>query len=321
MAGLNVAGAEFGKAPGRYGHTYIYPAEDALARYAGLGFNVIRLPFLWERIQTVPFGELNGPELGRLKTTIAAAARHGLDVILDVHNYARRKLAADGWTGKHLIGSPELPAEALADLWSRLAMEFITADAIQYGLMNEPHGLPARDWLRIANGAIGAIRKTGARQLIHVPGVAYTGAHSWLKSGNVVMAEVDDPARHFVIDVHQYLDRDSSGTTAETVSPTIGSERISAFQNWARRERMKAFLGEFGAASTETGLAALDDLCRTLKENGDVWIGWAAWAAGPWWPARYHFRLEPARDGTLPPALEVLSKYAHQINERAASQR
>ena len=45
----------------------------------------------------------------------------------------------------------------------------------------------------------------------------------------------------------------------------------------------KAFLGEF-AAGDEMSLEALQDLCRTPEANTDVWIGWAAWAGGTWWP-------------------------------------
>lgn len=70
-------------------------------------------------------------------------------------------------------------ASALADLWRRLALEFKNDKAVIFGLMNEPNGISAPDWANAAQGAINAIRKTGANNLILVPGTAYTGAHSW----------------------------------------------------------------------------------------------------------------------------------------------
>ena len=94
------------------------------------------------------------------------------------------------------------------------------------------------------------------------------------------MGNVVDPAHNFAFEVHQYFDPDSSGTSSTAVGASIGSERIEAFQRWCRQNRFKAFLGEFAAGADATSLAALNDICRTLEANSDVWLGWAAWAGG-----------------------------------------
>jgi hypothetical protein len=51
MFGVNLAGAEFGSVPGTYGVDYTYPTSSELDYYAAKGVTLIRLPFLWERMQ------------------------------------------------------------------------------------------------------------------------------------------------------------------------------------------------------------------------------------------------------------------------------
>jgi endoglucanase len=168
----------------------------------------------------------------------------------------------------------------------------------------------------IANQAIATIRGEGAEQLILVPGVAYTGAHSWITAGNVVMGDVVDPAKNFAFEVHQYLDADSSGTSPKAVGARIGSERIEEFQRWARQRGAKAFLGEFAAGEDEISLEALNDICETMQSNSDIWLGWAGWAGGSWWPADYIFNLEPLKNGQTRPQTKILASYARSIEAK-----
>ncbi|HYM85665.1 MAG TPA: glycoside hydrolase family 5 protein, partial [Pseudoxanthomonas sp.] len=60
-AGVNLAGAEFNssKKPGTLYKDYTYPSESDYAYYASKGMNVIRLPFLWERLQPQANGALD----------------------------------------------------------------------------------------------------------------------------------------------------------------------------------------------------------------------------------------------------------------------
>lgn len=310
LFGLNVAGGEFGAIPGVYGRDYIFPNLAAFRRYRALGFNCVRVPFRWERLQPTPGERFNSREMARIRELVSVAGNVGLTVVLDLHNYARRKLPSDNWAVEHMLGSPALPTSHLADIWRRLALEFAEADHVVFGLMNEPFGISAADWLAAANEALDAIRAAQASQLVLVPGTAYTGAHSWHAAGNTALSGIKDKADRFVIEVHQYFDSDSSGTSAGAVSPTIGSERVRAFEAWCREHGLKAFLGEFGGSRDEVSRAALDDLCATIARNTDVWLGWTAWAAGPWWPADYPLNLEPTRDGVVPPQTALLARHA-----------
>jgi aryl-phospho-beta-D-glucosidase BglC (GH1 family) len=290
--GVNLAGADFaaGKLPGRLGTDYIYPTRQEIDYYAGKGMSVIRLPFIWERLQPGENGPLSASELAQIEGVVGYAADRGLQVILEPHNF--------GSGFGHPVGSAETPDSAFADLWRRLAGHFAGAGNVVFGLMNEPNQQTARQWLGSANAAIAAIRSTGARQEILVPGSYWSGAHSWVSSDNdtVIGPGVVDPLNNFAFEVHQYLDSDSSGTHPNVVSASIGIERLSAVTQWAEATGNRLFLGEFGVAQDPVSLAALSNMIAYMKAH-PVWEGATYWAAGPWW-GDYMFSIEPTGLGT-----------------------
>lgn len=313
LTGVNLAGAEFGETfPGERGTDYTYPAPKDVDRYQKMGFNIIRLPFRWERLQPDIFGAFNETEWQHIDSLLKAAEKSGSYLILDVHNYARRKLRKDGFKKDYLIGSKDLPLKAFTSFWQELAQRSAAYPNVIFGIMNEPFDMPAKDWLGIAQATINAIRITGAAQLILVPGTAWSGAHSWMsvEVNNVVMAGIMDPGDNMAIEVHQYFDQDSSGTNPQAVSKTIGVERLQDFQNWARKHKFKAFLGEFGSGKDATSLAAISAMLAEVSKNKDVWLGWTAWAAGPWWPDDDKFSLEQDAKGKMRAQTKLLIKIA-----------
>jgi endoglucanase len=310
--GVNLAGAEFGTIPGTYARDYAYPPHELIDYFSEAGFNLIRVPFAWERLQPGPGKDLAAEELAHLTALVNYAANKRIHIVLDAHNYAHRRLATDGWSIEHKLGSSAVSPSTLSDLWSRLAALFKENDRVIFGLMNEPKDLPSSAWLPMANAAVAAIRAAGARNLVLVPGVAYTGAHSWIAAKNTEMIGIVDPGGNFAFEVHQYFDGDSSGTSPQAVSSRIGSQRIQQFQNWARKNGVRAFLGEFGAAADPQSLMALRDLCSVMEANSDVWLGWAAWAGGSWWPDDYMFNLNPHKDGAMRAQTKILSEFARR---------
>jgi endoglucanase len=311
LRGINLAGAEFGEShmPGTFGTHYTYPDAATFARFNSYGFDCVRLPIRWERLQPDIDAAFDEAEWGRLGGAVRAARQHDQTIIIDVHNSARRRVRADGFAAEHMIGSALVPLDALARFWAQLARMTLSDAHVVHGIMNEPADIEPRVWLEIANRTIAAIRGAGAGQLILAPGVDWTGAHSWFSSGNTLMQRLVDTKRNMAIEVHQYLDTDSSGRSGRSVSPTIGSERLEAFQEWAREHRFKAFLGEFGAGADPTSVAALTDMLIEVERNPDVWIGWAAWAAGPWWPPDEPLRLEPDAGGILPAQTRAMMRF------------
>lgn len=311
FTGTNLSSGEFGDPqPGKtlvYGQNYIYPNASEVAYFASKGMNVIRLPFYWEVLQPVARGPLVPAEVRHLKDVVAAAAKQNMVVLLDPHNYARRY-------GK-VIGGPDVSDADFADFWGRMAGEFRNDPHVWFGLMNEPHDMPTPQWFGAANAAVAAIRKAGAKNLILVPGNGWSGAHSWLESGNDILLKISDPANHYAFEAHQYLDTDSSGTHPEAVSATVGSERLRVFTDWCRRNHQRAFLGEFGVGANDTGRAAIGDMLTMMEKNWDVWIGYTWWSAGPWW-GNYMFSIEPDK-GADRPQMSWLLRHLHLAAQAA----
>lgn len=305
--GVNLAGAEFGDhaLPGTYGIDYIYPTRSEVDYFLAKGLGTIRLPFRWERLQPKLSAAFSSAEQRRLDDFVRYATGRGAHVILDPHNYARYKGA--------VIGSAQLPLKHFRDFWKRLATRYKGNSRVILGLMNEPHSMPTEQWLRAANAAIAAIRNAGARNLILVPGNAWTGAHSWQDNwygtpNGTVMPRVQDPLNRFAFEVHQYLDSDFSGTSPSCAGAAAALSGVTRMTAWLRSRGYKGFLGEIGVAASADCLQALDGILDHLDGNTDVWLGWTYWAAGPWW-GDYMFSVEPV-NGQDRPQMEVLRAHA-----------
>lgn len=309
--GVNIAGGEFtaNALPGRYTHDYIYPEPSTIAYFATKGMNIIRVPMRWERLQRQLGADLENEEMQRVDAVVRYGVSNGMRVILDVHNYAE--------SFGSVIGMQNLPTSALGDLWRRIGARFKGNGSVVFGLMNEPKGLRTETWLEAVNIAIAEIRRTGAKNLILVPGNGWSSARSWV-AGNYgtpngkVMLNVADPGQNFVYEVHQYFNADYTGTKADCQSIDIGIKTLTPFTRWAREHRKRGFLGEFGAGSDPTCLAALDRVLRFMADNNDVWLGWTYWAAGSWWSKDYFTSVQPL-DGKDRPQMEVLQKYTRSL--------
>ena len=303
--GVNLSGAEFGRCnnTAKYGTQYIYPSNQIIDWFLAQGMNTFRLPFCWERLQPTAKGALDTAELGRLDNVVRYATGKGAYIILDPHNYA-------SYWGKKL--GDENDYAALADLWQKLAAQYKSNDHVIFGLMNEPSGIAGEKWVAAANASIAAIRQQQAGNLILVPGVAWTGAHSWGSTSYgtpnaVSMLTIKDPGNNYIFEMHQYLDSDSSGTHAECVDPTIGSRRMQKATDWLRQNNKKALLGEFAGAKNDVCYQAVDDLLNFITQNSDIWIGWTYWSAGAWL-GNYMYAL-PVAATSAPSQLDILKKY------------
>jgi endoglucanase len=313
---MNLSGAEFNssKKPGTLYKDYTYPGDSDYAYYASRGMNVVRLPFLWERLQPQAGEALDGQQLSLLRTAVKRAKAQNLHVVLDVHNYGK-------YQGKR-IGTAETPVAVFAGFWGRLAAEFKDDDSVIFGLMNEPNGIGAKDWAGAAQAGLNAIRATGARNLVLVPGTAYSGAHSWNGSGyggtsnGEALLAIADPVGRIAFEAHQYLDADYSGTSGQCQSEQIGAQKLKGFTDWLREHHKVGFLGEFGVGSDPVCLAALEAMLEHIETNSDVWLGWTYWAGGAWWKPDYPFNAQPDKAGNEKPQMAVLSKHAKRVVER-----
>jgi endoglucanase len=122
------------------------------------------------------------------------------------------------------------------------------------------------------------------------------------------MSRVRDPADRMVYEVHQYFDKDGSGTTPECVSPQIGVERLQRFTAWLKANKRRAILGELGGGANAVCEQAVNGALQHLQANADVWAGWLWWAGGPSW-GDYFMSLEPTAAGKDKPQMRWLRPY------------
>ncbi|SIR03393.1 Cellulase family 5 [Rhizobium sp. RU33A] len=295
--GINLAGAEFGNLQGVFGEGYIYPSLETVTYFAGKGFNTVRLPFLWERLQPKLNSDFDPAELSRLKETVATIGSFNQTVILDPHNYARYF--------EKLIGTEEVPVSAFVDFWQRLAKEFEGDRHVVFGLMNEPFDISSTDWRDVANEAIAGIREVGADNLILVPGTSWTGAHSWFGdwyggANAEVLLSIKDPANNYAFELHQYFDDDFSGTLNNCSRAADAVDAIREVGEWLKETGQRGFLGEFGVPGTPECTAVLTEVVKLLDEDKTSWIGWTYWAAGDWWPETEELNIQPTKNGDRP---------------------
>jgi endoglucanase len=304
--GINIVGPAL--SPGRrgkYGKDYIYPDEQMLGYYRSKGFRVVRVTFLWERMQPTLLSELDSGELGRLHALAEAVRRQGMVLVTGPHNYARYAVN-DGQP--ELIGSPEVPTAAFVDLWHRLSTAFVSVkDGLIFTLMNEPHDT-AGTWPSMAQSAVDAIRQVDRQRWLYVPGDNWSSARSWSQYNDALA--VTDPSDRIVYVAHQYFDESGKGSyessyDADGTYPEIGVDRLKPFLAWLRERRARGTVTEYGVPNNDPRwLVVLDKALNALKQAN---VGGAYWAGGPWW-GDYPLSSEP-RGGQDAPVMAVLAKY------------
>ncbi|KAJ7274333.1 endoglucanase [Mycena haematopus] len=285
--GVNESGAEFGNTviPGTWGKDFTFPAPSSIDYFVAQGFNFFRVPFLMERM-VPPAGGITGPfnaaYLANYTATINYITGKGAYAALDPHNYMIYNNAAISSTSE------------FQTFWTNFAGQFKSNSKVIFDVMNEPNGIPASTAFALNQAAVNGIRASGATtQLILVEGTSWTGAWTWVSSGNsAVFGAITDPNNNIAIEMHQYLDSDGSGTSATCVSSTIGAERIADATAWLQANNLKGFLGEIGAGNNADCVAAVSGAMCAMQQSG-VWIGASWWAAGPWWGSTYFTSIEP----------------------------
>lgn len=295
LKGVNISGGEYngGNTSGRLNYQYTYPSNAEIDYYAGKGMTVIRMPFSGARIQPVNNAALSVSEIANLQKVITYSASKGVTVILDPHDYGRKYDSVSG-TMK-LIGVPGgLPSANFADFWKRLAIAFKSQPNVIFALMNEPNQQTPAQWKAVATDAVTAIRSTGATQKILIPGSSWSGAHSWVSSGNAAVWQgFTEPRNNFAFEVHQYLDSNNSGTSDICVLGK-GKDVLSSATLWARANNYKLFLAEAGWSQQATCLSEGAAMMNYTSANADFWAGWTYWSGGSWWPQTYMYLLKPA---------------------------
>lgn len=195
--------------------------------------------------------------------------------------------------------------EQFAAFWGELAGRFAPNNRVMFGLMNEPHDMPTTLVLENNQAAVTAIREAGASNLILVPGNQWTGGHSWTENwggelfpNSEYMYQIQDPANNWVVDIHEYLDTDFSGGHTECVNSF--NDTMGPLTAWLKLHGVKAMVTEFGG-SNATGCATMLTDALAYMDTNPEYIGWTAWAAGPFWGTNSPCCTDSTQLGSLEP--------------------
>ena len=227
--GVNMACGGFAadKLPGTAFKDYTWPSGAELDYLRDKGCRLIRLSFLWERLQPKLGEPLDDGHAREMEAVLKDCNAHSIGVLLDCHSYARYR--------GQIIGTPEASVAQFVDFYKQLALRFKDRPGVwAFGLMNEPHDMgDASRWPLAAQAASDAIRATGAKQWIFVGGDGWSGAHSWRQNNENL--DIHDAQNRIVYEAHEYFDKDSSGTYSHSydedqTTPTTGSRAFKTLR-------------------------------------------------------------------------------------------
>ncbi|KAF7904420.1 hypothetical protein EAF00_001754 [Botryotinia globosa] len=300
--GASESGAEFGQTnlPGVVEKDYTFPNTTAIQTLIDGGMNIFRVPFLLERMaQSSITADLDATYLASYKEVIDYITAAGASAVMEAHNYGRYDSA--------IITS----TSDFGGFWGKLATEFADNSKVIFDCNNEFHDEPTPTiYAELNQACVTAIRGAGAKsQYIFVEGTSYTGAWTWVSSGNSVsMLNITDPEDKLVYEFHQYLDSDGSGTSATCVSSTIGAERIADATAWLKTNNLKGVIGEFAGGVNADCESAISGMLDALAADNEHWLGALWWGAGPWW-ADYIYAFEPPTGAAYAQYFDTLVKY------------
>ncbi|GME24122.1 putative glycoside hydrolase family 5 protein [Neofusicoccum parvum] len=300
--GVNESGPEFGEGnlPGTLNTDYVWPTLSTIDTFVNKGMNTIRVNILMERLtQGSMTASLDATYLADLKKTVNYITNLGAYAMIVPHNYGR------------FSGSIITDTAGFKTWWKNVATEFASNEKVIFDINNEFHDMDQTLVVNLNQAGIDGIRAAGATsQYITAEGNSWTGAWSWVSSGNGdTMGNLTDPQDKLYYQMHQYLDSDSSGTSETCVSSTIGQERLEAATTWLKNNGKKAILGEYAGGNNDQCKTAVKGMLSYMQENSDVWAGALWWAAGPWW-GTYLYSMEPTDGIAYTNYLDVIAAYA-----------
>lgn len=289
FAGVNIAGFDFScGTDGTCISSGAVPPVSQLSGIDGLGqmqhfvndngYNVFRLPVGWQYLTRDQMtGVLDETQFANYNMLVSDCLSTGAYCVIDIHNYAR-------YNGQ-IIGQGGPSNEIFAELWSNIASYWKNESKIIFGVMNEPHDIPSiTTWAETVQSAVTAIREAGATtQMILLPGTDYASAKTFVSSGSAdALSTVQNPDGTFtnlIMDVHKYLDNDSSGNNAECVTNGI-DEAWDPLATWLRANGRQALNTETGGGNVDSCVSYISQQIAYQAQQSDVILGYIGWSAG-----------------------------------------
>ena len=279
--------------------------QDVLNTIKGLGYNVIRIPFSNEMVESNPvptnYNAALNPDLSGLTSLeildkiVAYAGSIGLHIILDDH----RSEAGNSAEDNGLWYTSSYPQSAWINDWVVMVTRYNgNATVIGVDLRNEPHnsaswgdGNAATDWRLAAETAGNAVLAVNPNLLICVEGIqTYNGDSDWwggnLEGAGSFPVLLNVPNR-VVYSAHDYGPT-LSGQPWFNGSTTYSSLVATWTKFWgylALDGTAPVWVGEFGSTNTDSDLQSstagsqgqwFQGLVRFLEANSE--INWTYWA-------------------------------------------
>ncbi len=319
------------------GTDYLFISSTDVDYLHNKGMNFIRLIFSWEVMQPTLSGALSTSTYATKFWDIIhyITVTKGMYVMIEPHGASSPNFAH--YKGD-VVGTSPVTNSAFANFWSRIAGDVRMKDNPKtiIGLSNEPNFISGSKWWSAADAAVDAIRDAGFKNLVMIPGFAFTGSSTWTDSGTYG-GDIDSPSRsnayyainfvdklstidatnypngNFCFSTHQYFDDNGGGGATDIVDANIGVSRAQPIIDWCIANDKRCHISEFGARAAISGAStAVNNFLSYLDSNRDVCLGWAWWAYGPpaWGWSGYQFTMCPSSSYTVDsPQYSLISGY------------
>ncbi|WP_193227609.1 glycoside hydrolase family 5 protein [Aureimonas psammosilenae] len=309
LIGVNLAGGEFGgnKLPGRLGKDYLYPSVEQIDWYAAMRMRILRVPFLSARL--IRENGAYGPDVDAVMAAVRRAARHGIVVVLDLHEYAK-------WPDGTPLTASAKDLSWFENTWRQIAEIYRGCGNVWLGLMNEPNKQKPAEWVKLAVAGLAGIREAAPTIPVAIMGTYWGTAGGFVDQNADAFEEIVDP--NVIVEVHEYFDG-KGGKPLDGHRAIAGSADSSFAEvtDWARSTGRRLYLGEFGFTADQGDMAEGRACLSYLAANADVWVGATFWAGGWFWAEGrrqppYPFSVEPRDYDNLraAPQLELLREFA-----------
>ncbi|MER7876128.1 cellulase family glycosylhydrolase [Streptomyces solisilvae] len=280
LLGVNRSGGEFMCVQGR--GIFDGPVDDAsIKAIAGWKVNAVRIPLneeCWLGLSHIDAAYGGANYIAAVKALVARLEANGITPIVELHWSHGRYTGGDSHCPDTEYATCQKPmpnAQYTPAFWTSVAQTFKGDQAVVFDLFNEPFpdratSDPTAAWTCWRDGGdcpgidfrvagmqtlLNAVRSTGARNLVLIPGVAYSNdLRQWLTY------RPDDPAGNLAAAWHTYNFNTCSSESCfdEQLAPVIAQVPFVA--------------GEIGENTCSHGY--IDRVMAWLDAKGASYLGW-----------------------------------------------
>ena len=250
--------------------------DEHFAKIKAAGLSTVRVVLFAFRALDAQ-NRLDPKWLNRLDWVVATARKHGLNVIIDEHDF-------DDCSKDVAACMPKLKA-----VWTQLAERYRNEpNTVVFELLNEPHGqFDAATWNASFPQVLAAMRKTNPTRNVIIGGVRWNSRDT--------LKELKLPAddSHIIATFHYYdpfpFTHQGASWAEEPIRSTLGirfgkpaeiaqiDKDFAAVKAWSEASGRPVFLGEFGAydkAAMEDRVLWTSTVARTAEKYGFAWGYW-----------------------------------------------